>query len=175
MTTSPALAMTMAGVDPIGLHQANALLTAWDHSLGPCERPFGQEAYALHVDGHPVSLAISASIVNGPVAGYERGEVVELARLCTRPGDEWATRVMLRIWREVCAPRWRYWPVLAAVSYSQNQRHEGRIYRFDGWTKVTDQAGSTGGGAWSRKRYAGDAHHGKKTLWLWEYEREVAS
>ena len=82
---------------------------------------------------------------------------------------------MLRIWREVCAPRWHYWPVRAAVSYSQNQRHEGRIYRFDGWTKVTDQAGSTGGGAWSRKRYAGDAHHGKKTLWLWEYEQEGAS
>lgn len=59
---------------------------------------------------------------------------------------------------------------LAAVSYSKNDRHDGRIYRFDGWTKVTDRAGSSGGGQWSRKREKNDAANGPKTLWVWRYE-----
>jgi len=85
------------------------------------------------------------------------------------PEASWATRVILRLWLEVGAQAWPYWPVQAAVAYSQNARHLGNIYRFDGWERVTDKAGSNGGGAWSRKRYAGDAAHGRKTLWLWRY------
>lgn len=53
------------------------------------------------------------------------------------------------------------------LAYSQNARHEGAIYRFDGWTLVTDKAGSSGGGTYSTKRTAGDAVHGRKRLWLW--------
>ena len=46
---------------------------------------------------------------------------------------------MLRLWREKCGPKWPCvkprsgQPPLAAVAYSKNDRHEGRIYRFDGW------------------------------------------
>jgi hypothetical protein len=97
-------------------------------------------------------------------------EVVELGRLCSAPDARWSTRPMLRLWREVAAPRWPYWPVQAAVAYSQNGRHQGDIYRWDGWTRISDNCGSSGGGAWSRKRYATDAVHGKKSLWLWRYE-----
>ena len=73
------------------------------------------------------------------------------------------------LWREIGGPRWPYWSVKAAIAYSQNVRHPGNIYRFDGWEKITDRAGSGGGGAWSRKRYAGNAALGPKTLWLWRY------
>lgn len=165
----------VAGLVPIDLDEANALLEEWDHYLGPCERPFRNDAWALDVGGGPVSIATSSSIVGATSAGYPKSEAVELSRLCSRPGFSWATRVMLRLWREVAAPLWPCpepradLPALAAVAYSKNDRHEGRIYRFDGWTKITDRAGSGGGGQWSRKRATNDAANGPKTLWLWRY------
>ena len=80
------------------------------------------------------------------VQQYRREEVVELARLCVNPDHRWATRVVLRLWREVAAPRWKCWPIRAAVAYSQTRRHEGDIYRFDGWTLMADGVGSSGEG-----------------------------
>lgn len=164
----------VVGLVPIQLDEANALLEEWGHYLGPVNRPFRSEAWALDLDDHPIAVAVGASAVsdtvgNDTVGRYQRAEVVELARLAAR--ERWATRVMLRLWREVSAPRFRLGPdhpaPIAAVAYSQNSRHEGAIYRFDGWTLVTDKAGSSGGGAWSRKRYAGDAAHGRKRCWIW--------
>jgi hypothetical protein len=68
--------------ESIPVREANALLVAWGHRLGP----FSQRGYALFVDSVPVSLAMSASAVSGTVAGFRRDEVVELARLCSAPG-----------------------------------------------------------------------------------------
>lgn len=168
MTVQPRLMdVPISGLYPVSVDDANRFLELVGHRLGPCNRPFGQEAFGLEVDGDLVAVAISASIVNGPVAGYDRGEVVELARLAA--SVPWANRIMLRLWRELCAPRWRYWPVRAAISYSHNGMHRGDLYRFDGWEKVRDDAGSSGGGSWSRKRYATEAVHGKKSLWVWRY------
>lgn len=149
------------------LAEANELLEAWGHYLGPCKRPFGSMSHVLFVAGEPVSVAVSASIVNGPVAGYERKQVVELARLCS--SQKWATRPMLRLWREVAAPTWPYWKAEAAVAYSQNTRHEGNIYRWDGWERGRTDSGSSGGGTWSKKRQEGEAVKGRKTLWVWRY------
>lgn len=162
------LADPVAGLVPIRMDEANALLEEWGHYLGACRRPFRSEGWALDVAGEPVAVAVSSSIVSPGVAGYEKTEVVELARLCAR--ERWATRIMLRLWREVVAPRYACWTPRAAVAYSQNARHAGDIYRFDGWDRVTTSAGSSGGGAWSRQRYAGDAAHGPKSLWLWRYD-----
>jgi hypothetical protein len=169
----------------IPLGDANDLLVAWGHYLGACRRPFGEQAWGLLVDGRPVAVAVSASIVSAqvsryapdpgdlvPVESWGRSELVELARLCA--ADRWATRVMVRLWREVAAPAWPYWPVTAAVAYSHNDRHEGRIYRFDGWERITARAGTSGGGgAWTRPRRQGDAARGAKTLWLWRYHVPV--
>jgi hypothetical protein len=169
--------LPIAGLTPVSLSWANVLLARWGHYLGPCERPFGAEAWVLEVESRAVAVAVGASTVSEHVSGADhgepvrlaRGEVVELARLCADPAQRWATRPMLRLWREVAAPRWPYWPVTAAVAYSQNRRHAGDIYRWDGWTKVADRCGSSGGGAWSRKRYATETVHGPKSLWLWRY------
>ena len=46
---------------PVSIDEANRLLVAWDHKLGPVYRPFRQEAYALEVDGQPVAIAVSAA------------------------------------------------------------------------------------------------------------------
>ena len=184
-----AFPMPVAGLTPVSLAWANTLLVRWGHYLGPVNRPFGSQAWALDICGEPVSVAVSCSTVSEHIAWTEvttqgegddlevvvskrelpRSELVELARLCSDPAQRWATRPMLRLWREVAAPRWPYWPVTAAVAYSQNARHQGDIYRFDGWAKVSDDCGSSGGGTWSRKRYATDAAHGRKTLWLWRF------
>ena len=160
----PAIGFTATSADV-----ADGLLRRWEHYLGPCSRPFGRQDWLLWLDDRPLAIAVSASAVSDTVAGYKRQEVVELARLCADPQASWATRVALRLWREVAGPRWPFWPVKAAIAYSQNVRHPGNIYRFDGWEKITDRAGSSGGGTWSRRHYAGDAAHGRKTLWLWRY------
>jgi len=159
----------LAGVERYDLATANGLLVEWGHRLGPCERPFRSEAYALTVEGKPVAVAISASAVSAVVGDYRRNEVVELARLCAHPSCPWANRVLLRLWREVCAPRWASWTPQAAVSYSQNAHHTGDLYRFDGWEKVRENCGSTGGGTWSTRRAADAPVAGRKTLWAWRY------
>lgn len=171
MTYQPTLIATAAGLTAVDLAYANELVDAWGHNLGPCVRPFGSEAWVLEVAGAPTSVAIGASTVGSTAAGMPRGQIVELARLCTAPDARWATRVMLRLWREVAAPKWSYWPVRAAVAYSQNDRHDGRIYRFDGWTKVTDRAGAASGpnATWSKHRGAEHPAAGPKTLWIWRY------
>lgn len=167
------LNLPLAGVHRIDVALANECLVAWQHKLGACERPFRQEAYALELGDQIVAVAISASIVNGPVAGFQRTEVVELARLAACV--PWANRIMLRLWREVCAPLWACWPVKAAVSYSLNAQHRGDLYRFDGWERVRSDCGSSGGGTWSSARNADDPAKGSKSLWVWRYGAEAAS
>jgi hypothetical protein len=167
----------------VGVHLdvANSLLVEWGHYLGPMERPFGWQAFVLDVAGDPVSVAVSASTVSSTVAGLDRGEVVELARLCSAPSARWATRPTLRLWREVGAACWlnKYpdWRLSAAVAYSQNARHGGDIYRFDGWERVTDRAGAPSGpgATWSRQRGAEHPAAGRKSLWLWRYGEVITS
>ena len=163
--------LPIVGLDPLPMALVNDLLERWGHRLGSCHRPFTQQGWGLSHQGKVVSVAVSASVVGAIVGGYKRGELVECARLCSAPGQSWATRVMLRLWREACACLWPDWEVLAAISYSQNAHHRGDIYRFDGWTRMSEDCGSSGGGTWSRQRSATDAVSGKKTLWLWRYAR----
>lgn len=158
----------MAALVPLALRDANTLLAQWEHRLGPVNRPFRSEAFALTLDQSPIAVAVSASIVGGPVAGYRLTEVVELARLCAEPDNRWANRVLLRLWRETCAPRWKCWPVRAAVSYSHNAMHQGHIYRADGWRLVKEDAGATSGTNHGRM-VADSRTAGKKRLWVWEY------
>jgi hypothetical protein len=166
-----AITAPTAGLAETETAAANALAIRWGHYLGPCKRPFGIQAWRLDIGGEPISIAISASTVSPTAAGYPRGQVVELARLCTRPDSRWATRVMLRLWREVAAPAWPYWDATAAVAYSDNKRHPGHIYRTDGWTRITDRAGAPSGpnATWSKQRSEDHPASGRKTLWLWKY------
>lgn len=79
------LELPAVGLYPIEVVDANRLLVEWGHKLGPCERPFHSEAFALEVHGAPIAVTISASVVGSPVAGYHREEVVELAGPCRAP------------------------------------------------------------------------------------------
>lgn len=171
--------MLAAGIAPTSLTEANALLVEWGHYLGPCQRPFGAEAWVLEVASRPVSVAVGASIVSTTVAGCPRNQVVELARLCSAPDARWATRPMLRLWREVAAPTFgagydQPWTVRAAVAYSANTRHEGTIYRFDGWERANNRCGDGAGPAstWTKPRGTDHPARGPKTLWIWRYPTE---
>ena len=161
-------------VTKVDKKEANALLVEWEHVLGPCNRPFGQEFWGLVVHNVVVSLAVSASTVSPSVVDevghrWERKQVVELARICTKPGEQWATRPMLRLWRSVLAPMWHYWPVQVAVSYATPGK-KGDIYRFDGWTFVRKCPKSRPGkGSWSNKSQTDTIGDGIKSLWIYRY------
>lgn len=158
----------IVAVHDVALADANRLLEQWAHPLGACRRPFRSECHVMTVEGEPVAVTVSASIVSATVAGRARGTVVELARIARAPGAPWVLRPMLRIWRATLAPRWACWPVAAAVAYALPGT-PGDIYRFDGWHRAGSVAPSGGGGTWSRRPVVNDVGDGRKSLWLFEY------
>jgi hypothetical protein len=133
---------------------ADQSLVEWGHWLGGCNRPFGRQSFGLFIENQLRSVAVSASTVNAKCGGYDRQSVVELARLCSHPDHRDLTRVALRLWRVIGPVCWsrHFWPVVAAVSYSNAIRHTGDIYRFDGWRKVCEVSGGTAGTTWKRPR-----------------------
>lgn len=146
--------------------RADQLLLAWKHWLGPCNRPFGRQSFGLLLaNGVCISVAVSASTVSSRCAGYERTEIVELARCASDPEYRWATRVCLRLWRELASQEWsrRYWPVKALVSYSNALKHTGNLYRFDGWTRAGERRGGVTGpnAGWQKQK-----QYPPKTVWV---------
>lgn len=150
--------------------EADDLLTRWDHPLGPCNRPFGQQDFVLEIEGEPIAMSTSASTVGKTSAGFPRGDVVELARIARHPDHAHILRVMLRLWRVYLAHRWPYWPVTAAVSYAMPGT-TGDMYRFDGWTRWGRCKVSSGGGTWAiRNPKVSQIADGVKTLWFYPYD-----
>lgn len=153
----------LASFEPIEEREANNACVSWQHYLGSCERPFRQQWFGLFLDRELISVAISASTVSATCAGWPRKKVVELARLVTRPDSSWATRVCLRLWRQIASKEWGLWPVDAYVSYQSAIRHTGNVYRFDGWKMVKETPGSTGGGTYATKK-----PREPKNIWVYE-------
>src|SRR5262245_51541416 len=181
ITQTRLFSTSMVSVEDTSIEQANRLLVTWEHKLGPLNRPFRNDAFVLKLGRRPIAVATSSSIIGPEVVGFrnlaerkdavrwQRHEVIELSRLATAPDAAWASRVMLRLWREVFAPSWPCWKVFAAISYSHNALHSGDLYRFDGWKRMHDRAGSTSGYGWSNYRPPGNVLTSKKSLWVWEY------
>lgn len=160
--------------------RCNQLLIDWCHELGACDRPFGQDQWGLVVGDRITSVAVSASIISPTVTDatgsvWPRSRAVELARICTRPGENWATRPMLRLWRAVLVHEWEHWPVDLAVSYA-TPGQVGHIYRHDGWTRVRQVKRSSPGATstWSKPSATDVIGDGRKTLWTYKYERSAA-
>lgn len=145
--------------------QADEKLLSWGHWLGGCNRPFGRQSFGLFVENDLISVAVSASTVNASCAGMPRQEILELARLCSHPDHRWATRVCLRLWRQLAPHAWPHWPVRCLVSYANALRHKGDIYRFDGWRKWGDVAGGKAGGGWQRGKT-----YDPKSIWIFPLE-----
>lgn len=148
----------IASLVPISLNQANELLIAWEHKMGPINRGNGyNRCYALLHNGAPVAVATTSTLIRENVAGMSmltRANCVELSRLCAeRPA---LCRVMLRMWREFVFPAlgYRY-----AVSYQDADLHTGNTYRFDGWKR----AGYSHSGTDHRSGRKGR----DKWIWVW--------
>lgn len=152
---------------------ADARLIEWQHYLGACKRPFGRQSFGFYLLSELRGVAVSACTVGQTCAGRERNTVVELARLCVHPGHRDLTRIVLRLWRLTAAEEWmrEYWPVKALVSYAQTNRHNGDVYRFDGWQRWGEtRASKVGQGS----------HHStpgtiieKKSVWVYPVAGEV--
>lgn len=167
---APGQMFPVFGVRQVDTPEANALLVEWAHPLGPCDRPFGVQSWALEVDGVPIAVAVSASTVSATVEEWRRAEVVELARIARHPEHRGALRVALRVWRDYLARRWPFWPVVAAVSYALPGT-PGNLYRFDGWENRGRRDRSGGGGSWtSSAPKVNDVDDGVKTLWAYRFE-----
>lgn len=154
----------LAAFNKIELGEANRLLSAWGHRMGPLLRgnSQAQHCHALEVHGVPVSVVCTSSLIREVVGGglkhMDRSNTVELSRLCA--AEPWACRVALRLWREVVFPGTgaRY-----AVSYQDAVMHSGNIYRFDGWERL----GFSSSGTDSRTGRKGR----RKWIWVWENEK----
>lgn len=161
----PVVSMCAASQDEV-----DGLLVEWAHPLGACNRPFGMQHWVLSVEQQPVACAVSASLVSAHVRTddgrvFQRGECVELARIGRHPDWPGILRVALRLWRDVFALRWPYWPVVARVSYAMPGTL-GDIYRFDGWQRWGARRPSGGSGTWTRANpEVNKVGNGIKTLW----------
>jgi hypothetical protein len=157
----------------ITLDQANELIEAFGHPLGPFTRSFGRQAWGLAIDGKAAAVAVSGSTVGATSAGFGRFQVVDLARIARHPRHPGILRVMLRLWRDYLAGRWDYWPVQAAVSYALPGK-EGNLYRFDGWKFWGYCKPWAGGGTWSKPSKANDMADGVKKLYYYQYPSAAA-
>lgn len=163
------------GVEALSRADANRLLDRWGHALGGCNRPFGQDHWALRVGCQPVAVAVTASLVSPTITDengtiWPRHQAVELARIARHPDEPWTLRVMLRLWREVLAHEWAHWSPKIAVSYALPGR-TGDLYRFDGWTRVRQVKRSSpgAGSTWSKPSASDDVGDGRKTLWVYRW------
>lgn len=151
--------MPIAALVTIELAEANQLLIAWQHKMGPVCRPNGYErSQVLLHNGDPVAVTVTSSLVRQNVGGrpdLTRENTIELSRLCAaRPS---LCRVMLRLWREMVFPALGY---TYAISYQDADLHTGNTYRFDGWQRVAYSHSGTDTRSGRKGR--------NKWIWLWE-------
>lgn len=150
----------LVSFDVIDKAELNQCLIAWEHKMGPWQRPnFGSEAFhGLRHDGVLVAVTAAARMIPVATAGLSRDDAFELGRLCAiRPG---LNRVILRLWREfvfgsMCrAHGWRW-----VISYQDALLHNGDTYRFDGWVPVDYSASGTDARSGRKGR--------RKVIWGW--------
>lgn len=149
--------------EALSLPEANMLLDAWGHKMGPMNRPMGrQDAHALITHNGPVAVVCTADLVAATVGGapyLNRGNAIELARVCA--AERGWNRVAVRLWRNVIFP---LTGADYAVSYQDAVLHNGDIYRFDGWARVGFSHSGT------------DSRSGRKgrDKWVWVWPRPPA-
>lgn len=129
------LLQPMVTFEPVTLAEANEMLVAWGHKMGPCIRGNSRGwSHALIHEGNPVAVTITATLIRdavGNAPGLCRENTIELARLCAARAG--LCRVAIRLWREFVFP---VLPYKHAISYQDADLHNGNTYRFDGWQRI---------------------------------------
>lgn len=159
----------MVTFDAISLDELNECLAAWQHKMGPLNRPrFKPEcAHGLRFNGQLLAVAATEPMIAEQTCGLHRDEALELARVCAARPD--LCRVAVRLWREFVFPTVASaWGCSWAISYQDAVLHGGDLYRFDGWVRLgftrsgTDQRGADG----VRKGR-------KKAVWGWHPDAQL--
>ena len=149
--------------DAITRDELNACLIAWDHKMGPLNRPSFREgrAHGLRHDGVLVAVTATEQMIPAATAGLSRDDAFELARVCAARPD--LCRVAVRLWREFVFPSIsRSWGMPWAISYQDAALHSGGLYRFDGWERIGYSSSGTD------TRGEGPARKGRrKVIWGW--------
>ena len=152
--------------DAIEMHEANDALVAWEHRMGPFNRPnYGNRvrAHGLRHLGQLVACTVTDRAISEQVAGMPRDKLIELARVCASRRD--LNRVVVRLWREFVFPAIaREWGASWAISYQHATMHTGDLYRFDGWTAL----GKSSSGSDKRSGRKGYS----KVIWGWPLAAE---
>lgn len=151
------------GFDPVTLPEANEMLVAWGHKMGPLKRgnQGAASCHALWMGDEYLAVATASTLIMPVVGGgcswMTRDNTIELSRLCAARGG--LCRVALRLWRECVFPSLGY---DYAVSYQDADLHNGNTYRFDGWKRV------------GRARSGTDTRSGRpgRDKWVWAWSRE---
>ena len=149
----------IAHVQAITLGELNDALRRWEHKMGPWRRPtFRGWFHGLFHNGQLVAVTAAGDLIRERVAGFERAQAIELARLCAATPA--LCRPMLRLWREfvfpaLCAVHGWSW----AVSYQDAVLHTGGLYRHDGWVRVGRSRSGTDARSGARGR--------SKVIWGW--------
>lgn len=149
---------------PVKLKEANEMLSAWGHKMGPLRRG-NQDAvcFALFHNSEPVAVTTASTlirpVVGGGLSNLTRENAIELSRLCAARSG--LCRVALRLWREFVFPSLGY---QHAISYQDADLHNGNTYRFDGWQRAAFSRSGT------------DTRSGRpgrqKWVWVWSKEHE---
>lgn len=152
--------------DAIGRDECNDALLRWGHKMGPHNRPDTGVArfHGLRHTGKLVAVTAGDALLAREVAGLNRSQAWELARVCAARPD--LCRVIVRLWREFVFPstsiaRGYSW----AVSYQDAALHSGGLYRFDGWISLAVSRSGTDQRSGRKGR--------SKVIWGWHPDEAV--
>ena len=150
----------LVSFDCIDLADLNRCLIAWDHKMGPWERPnFGSQSFhGLRHNGNLVAVTAAAPLIPKQTVGLTRDVAFELGRVCASTPH--LCRPTLRLWREFAFPAichvhgWTW-----AISYQDAKLHTGNLYKLDGWMSI----GKSNSGTDNRSGKTGRS----KIIWGW--------
>lgn len=154
----------LVSFDRIDRAEMNALLIAWDHKMGPINRPEYTPPidFALREHGRPIAVIAADTLVR-ETCDFTRQDAFELSRLCSAPERRGVSSMAMRMWRAFAYPLiTRAWKTPWVISYQDAVRHTGNLYRYDGWLIV----GYSVSGTDTRAR-PDTARASRKKIWAW--------
>lgn len=154
--------------DTIEREEMNRLLVAWDHAMGPLNRPqYGKPIdFVVRRHGEPVAVIACDTLIRD-TCGLTRANAFELSRLCG-PGRGMCSMAM-KLWRQFAYPEIvRQWKTPWVISYQDATRHKGTLYRYDHWVVL---GYSSGGG--DPRAAAGTVNARKRVIWGWNADTDA--
>ena len=156
----------LVSLDLIERPVLNAMLVEWHHQHGPIERPIFKSPVdvGLRHQGRLVAVIACDTLIR-TTQGFSRSQACEVSRVCAAaPG---MCSSALRLWRHFVYPTIvAAWGTPWVISYQDATRHEGNLYRRDGWALI----GCSRGGADSRA-VAGTVRVRRRLIWAWNADK----